>query len=620
MEIDYTIRFEQPWRVGSGEAAGPFLDVRVRRDGCRLPFLPGTSLQGLVRDAVQRLCTRLGVATCDGTLTRDGDGPPGTLCGVTRPGWCPLCRLTGSPHREGAARFGAAEAILGGGDGKPLDDPEIRQQLAREAESVPGLLVRSHPHTSIDPRSGRAADERLFSLEEASDELRLAGRVELSPGLPRREVALLVGALRWIREVGGGRRRGLGACRIGIDRAELAPLFGSWEDAVQHLKGVAEGEVEGGAGSGPSVAAGFTSHGEEVTTTVLQIDAVVRGEVAVGGRPESGNLIAGLPHVPGSALRGAFAARWSGDREAEEFGRCFLDGGLRFGYLFPRDAERAALPAPLSLHTCKLRPGPPGLGHGLVDLLIEPGRQECPQPECTARLVQWGRSRYGSGTRAKPRPLLLSPHNRIEFRDQTVKEGSLFAYETLPGGTRLRGFLRAETSDRLRLLLAGSGVALDESFRLRVGRRKGALGWLECTFGAFSGEDSGVGLFPDAERLPERLRDGRDLRIDLVTPAIVLDDRLRFREALTPEVFGLSRSAFDAVYAEPVVLSGWNAAHRLPKPDQLAVAAGSSYLLRSVRDEELTALRASAARGIGIRRVEGFGAFVLRLAQVVEGG
>src|SRR5947209_2815791 len=137
MHVDYEIRFEESWRVGSGEAAGPFLDSVVRRDGYGLPFVPGTTVRGLVADALR--------------------------------------------------------------------------------------APRSHPRTSIDRRSGRAADEKLFSLEEASPQLVLAGRAEVDSSLARDHAALWIAALRWIREIGGGRRRGLGGCRIHLRSADLSP-------------------------------------------------------------------------------------------------------------------------------------------------------------------------------------------------------------------------------------------------------------------------------------------------------------------------------------------------------------------------------------------------------------
>ncbi|MGH9361795.1 MAG: hypothetical protein ACRD2T_07740, partial [Thermoanaerobaculia bacterium] len=156
-----------------------------------------------------------------------------------------------------------------------------------------------------------------------------------------------------------------------------------------------------------------------------------------------------------------------------------------------------------------------------------------------------------------------------------------------------------------------------EPFRLRVGRRKGSLGFLECTLAFFQGSDSGVGLFPDEKQgVPGVVPPGATVRIDLLTPAIVLDRHLRWRRHLTPQDFGLAREGFDASFSAIGIVAGWNAAHRLPKADQLAVLEGSSYLLEAVTDQDLEILRRAALAGVGARREEGFGAFAVRPRRV----
>ena len=163
-------------------------------------------------------------------------------------------------------------------------------------------------------------------------------------------------------------------------------------------------------------------------------------------------------------------------------------------------------------------------------------------------------------------------------------------------------------------------LAVGEGFRLRVGRRKGALGYLECVLSPYGGQDGGVGLFPEAPQIPGRWPEGAALRIDLLTPAILVDSYLGYRESVVPEDLGLGREAFDGVFARSQLIAGWNSAHRLPKSDVVSVRAGSSYLLRrpaNGAEDELRALAAAAAKGIGIRRTEGFGA--ISIMPVIEG-
>lgn len=619
MEIVYRIAFEQSWRVGSGAGAGPFVDELVRRDGHRLPFVPGPTIRGLVADALKCLAGPLDVRLCDQTTRRkDEKEPPGSLCGVTWAGDppCPLCTLTGSPHREARVHWGAARLRFADSRGV-LASGRDHAELAKAAALVPHLLTRPRPRTAIDRATGRADDQRLFSREEAEPGLELEGRIDLPADLPPRHVVLLIAALRWVQEIGGSRRRGLGRCRLELVEADLAPAFADWREAVRSLanyRGDREGPALPSPPPGSALAAEPPSPIAVVPSppAVLRLTAVVAGEVAVGGRPEAGNLVPGLAFIPGSTLRGALAARWRGDREDEAFGHSFLSGHLRFGFLYPAPRGHAEVPLPRSLHACKRRPEP--RGHGLVDRLLHPDEERCSR--CAGRLTPWGR-RFGAldaPESGQVPELYLSPHNRIEFKSQTTGEQSLFAYQTLPEGTVLRGFLRADDPGTMAELLAGAGLAVGAPFRLRAGRRKGALGWLDCTLELLPMEDCGIGLFPDATPIPRATGRPRDLRIDLLTPALALDEQLRYRGTLVPADFELKRDGFDEQFVEPLVLSGWNSAHRLPKPDQLAVAAGSAFLLRGATDEELAGLRKLALVGVGLRTVEGFGAFAVRPA------
>ncbi len=647
MRLDYTIVFAESWRIGSGEAAGQHLDGQVRKDSHGLPFVPGSTVRGLARQELSWLAEVFGEELCDGSLERR-DGTRGTLCGVDRKALCARCALTGSPHSEGRVGWGAARLGLGG------VSEQRRGRLAAQAALVPGLLTRAHPRTSLDDRSGRAEDERLFCYEEAIADLEVGGVLEIDPGLPPRYIALLVAALRAMREVGGGRRRGLGACRIRIDRAELDPAFQTWQDAVRSLEAMEEesdrgttveeaaarGPVELAAEVPPLARGGARERSadaavaREARPAVLQITATTVGEVVLGGRPEAGNLIAGLAHIPGSTLRGALAARWRGDRDRQPFHRCFLSGAVRFGFLYPLVDQVTGRPLPLSSHTCKLRPGRQReFGHGVVDLLLNAELERCGQ--CRARLVPQSPRFVTAGGEHLPQ-LALSPHNRIEPEREPLpesgssyegfpedsharpdndpaRETSLFAYEALPEGTQLRGFVRADDAgdleELLRALGLGSLASLEvapASLDLRVGRRKGALGHLACQVEVPTGIVSEVGLFADAPMVP---RSGAgSVRIDLLTPAILMDRSLRYRTALAPADLGLEGKRFDGAFFRTEVVAGWNSTHRLPKADAVAVVAGSSYLLNGLRDRELETLRRAALQGVGRRRVEGFGA------------
>lgn len=51
--IRYTIQFYSPWHCGSGLSAGADLDALVTKDKSKMPYIPGKTLKGLIREAVE---------------------------------------------------------------------------------------------------------------------------------------------------------------------------------------------------------------------------------------------------------------------------------------------------------------------------------------------------------------------------------------------------------------------------------------------------------------------------------------------------------------------------------------------------------------------------------------
>lgn len=57
MNIRYTIQFHTYWHCGSGLSAGAALDALVIKDRNDLPYVPGKTMKGLIREAVNEILT-----------------------------------------------------------------------------------------------------------------------------------------------------------------------------------------------------------------------------------------------------------------------------------------------------------------------------------------------------------------------------------------------------------------------------------------------------------------------------------------------------------------------------------------------------------------------------------
>ena len=107
----------------------------------------------------------------------------------------------------------------------------------------------------------------------------------------------------------------------------------------------------------------------------------------------------------------------------------------------------------------------------------------------------------------------------------------------------------------------------------------------------------------------ERLDDGR-LVIRLRSPGIFTDDQGRPSRdpnaAELDEVLGCQARVVRR-WARWETVGGWHVASGLPKPAELAVAAGSTYLIEPSGPVPGDALAELGRRGLGLRRHEGFG-------------
>lgn len=54
--ISYEIKLYSPWHCGSGLSAGADVDALVVKDKNGLPFVPGKTIKGLLREAVENYC------------------------------------------------------------------------------------------------------------------------------------------------------------------------------------------------------------------------------------------------------------------------------------------------------------------------------------------------------------------------------------------------------------------------------------------------------------------------------------------------------------------------------------------------------------------------------------
>lgn len=312
---------------------------------------------------------------------------------------------------------------------------------------------------------------------------------------------------------------------------------------------------------------------------VYELRIVSRSDVSPAANRERGFHTPVQPYLPGGAIRGSLAALWKAryGTPDERFERQVA--GLRIGPGIVRGASQR----PLSVFACKY-PITAKCSQ-TFDAAFEavPDHRVC--PGC------------GKGLEASKGQWEQAPQIRRVTRtaledDQTVLQGSLFSRDALASGQTFRATALGE------LDWLGSGAV-----RVRIGGRRTTGGLVELT--ATKSRDALAVSMPDAHRLVLRM----------LAPAVFVDDAGRTQ--LVPQTGDLARALdrsgpaadvrVEDGWYRPETVGGWNAAAGLPKSTEVAVAGGSTYVLRSATPFTAAEATALVQSGLGLRRGDGLG-------------
>lgn len=175
MDITYKIQFYSQWHCGSGLSAGADVDNLVVKDSQGMPFVPGKTMKGLIREAVEDYLAFTKAAATDLEKTFGVEGS-----------------VTGEAH------FG--NAVL-----------PAREYNAIVANIAQHYLYNKVTTTAID-ENGVARDHSLRSMETVVP-CTLEGMIT---DIPEAMQTVIAGSLGLLKRIGQKRNRGLGRCDVSI--------------------------------------------------------------------------------------------------------------------------------------------------------------------------------------------------------------------------------------------------------------------------------------------------------------------------------------------------------------------------------------------------------------------
>lgn len=406
----------------------------------------------------------------------------------------------------------------------------------------------------------------------------------------------------------------------------------------------------------------------------LKIILRARNPLALGSGLAVGSVQESRDYVAGSVWRGAVAQAMlqaqnrvrhagrpvSGAPEPDFAELFWGEQAARFGFLYPASSSGvAAMPIPLTVRSCKQKPGFAPSGHGVYDGLLNRLREAAAGQQPYSRSSEHcARCEHNQGRLERKRGFMnrtSADQNdygeaRVERRafvrvglnrlTETAQEEVLYTIEALvptQGGRgegeddypslTFIGSWSGNTAQRQTLLdkLAEYRLPDSDGYNLTVGTAR-ARGMGAAVLHLESGDDDDP-VNDLAARLDhfQPITDGRFTDPDhlfaaltLRSPLLLVDERGLPATELTgallrayhPQAPANLEVLADYSVLERETWTGWAAAWGLPKPVTTVISAGSVIVMRAPtaqRAELLDYLATLAAEGLGERRAEGFG-------------
>lgn len=179
--ITCKIDFHTDWHCGSGLAAGADVDALVVKDKNEMPFVPGKTMKGLVREAVEEIRSFQGKTDDEDFVKAFG-------------------YFDDKEHNEKGCMF-FSNAVLK----KDEYDAIVSNDAAR-------FMYRDIASTAID-NNGIAKEHSLRKMQVVVP-CTLVGEII---DVPEEMVDEIITALKYIKRLGQNRNRGLGRCTITIE-------------------------------------------------------------------------------------------------------------------------------------------------------------------------------------------------------------------------------------------------------------------------------------------------------------------------------------------------------------------------------------------------------------------
>ena len=375
------IEFQSDWHIGTGAGIPGSVDRQVLRDTQGLPYVPGKTLTGIIRDAAEFVADIRGGSFKNLPSKIFRSQPE-------------------SESRAASAKIGISSAEF---------PKEIRDYIL--SNNLSSSLFYVQPGIKINSETGCTEKDHLFSLEKVRRGCVLYAEVVFMEELSGDEMNLLNDAVKAVRKIGGKRRRGAGLCKlswasddINIEEQRLPGSF-----SLQDLN-------------------------LDLDSLILKVRLTNLQPLIIAVKT-LGNIVQSETEIPGYMLLSYYVNRVFAPLGKERMQKAVIDNEIIISNFLPELEGNEALPVPLCIAEKKE-------SKELINRLVteNAGSEQMKDIRSGYIRVQSGEVIYYSAGIRKG----IRTHNTIEDISQRPGEmsGGLFTYESIDAGQKFIGIVK----------------------------------------------------------------------------------------------------------------------------------------------------------------------------------
>jgi len=192
-KLKVSINFKSDFSVGSGYGISGLLDNTVIKTNEGIPYIPGTTIKGVIRDACEE------IARMYPNIKFPQKNKPDTLLNS------PLSKIFGSSLRPAGFIFSSAYFKI-----------SLNQFILMRDR-----IIGNETHNKIDEICGTAIEDHLFSYQTTGKNYSFDFSIEENPlnidPIDEISQALLIAGILFVNHIGAKKTRGRGLCDLVLD-------------------------------------------------------------------------------------------------------------------------------------------------------------------------------------------------------------------------------------------------------------------------------------------------------------------------------------------------------------------------------------------------------------------